>query len=133
MTKQPANPTTLAARRYVIAVGIAMVAYAAILILTRLLVHNAPEPWEALAAGAPFIPLVFVFVAVVRYLANTDELARRIIVESLAAAAGLTALLAAGYGLLEGDPLPHPSAWWTWCALMGTWLLSSFVIARRYR
>jgi len=79
------------------------------------------------------IPAVFVFVSIVGYLLATDELVRRVAVDSLALAGGATALVAVTYGLLEGDGLPRPSAWWTYGVFMVSWIISSYFAWRRYR
>src|ERR1035441_10041673 len=81
----------------------------------------------------PMIPAVFVFASIVRYLLATDELLRRIAVVSLALAGGATALIAVTYGLLEGDGLPRPSAWWTYGVFMVSWIISSYFVRRRHQ
>ena len=70
----------------------------------------------------PLLPSIFGFVAIVRLVLATDELQRRIIVNSLALAGGATALLAVTYGLIEGDDIPNPSAWCTYVVFMVSWL-----------
>ena len=37
------------------------------------------------------------------------------------------------YGLIEGEFFPRPSAWWTWVTFGLAWLVSSFLLPRRYR
>ena len=126
------NPTTQAQRRYYLEFGLAIAAYLIVLIGTRIMFRSLTGPWETVVALAPIVPVAFVFIAVVRWLAGTDEFNRRIIVDSLAIAGGITALLAATYGFVESDPLPRPSAWWTWTAFMVSWLISSLILRRRY-
>jgi hypothetical protein len=94
---------------------------------------HASERWQIVVALLPFIPVVFLFAAVVRLLRGTDELYRRIIVESLAIAGGATALLAVTYGLIESDHFPHLSAWWTYSTFMVAWLIAQFFVRRQYR
>lgn len=127
------NPTTAAQRRYYRDFTIAIVAYMAVLIGTRLAFRDVRGPAEFVVALAPAIPLAFVFVACVRWLRGTDEFNRKIIVESLAIAGGATAMLAATYGFLEGNLLPRPSAWCTWTVFMSIWLIASWVLRLRYR
>jgi hypothetical protein len=127
------NPTTAAQRRYYVEFTLAILAYTVVLIGTRVAFRDVRGPAEFAAAIAPAIPLIFVFVACVRWLRGTDEFNRKIIVESLAIAGGVTAMLAATYGFLEIDLLPRPSAWCTWIAFMSIWLIASLVLRLRYR
>lgn len=127
------NPTTQAQRRYVIEFTLAVAAYLVVLFATRLAFRNLTGPWEPVVALLPVVPVIAVFVAVLRWLRATDELNRRIIVDSLAIAGGITALLAATYGFAESDFLPRPSAWWTWCVFMFTWAICATILRRRYQ
>lgn len=131
--KASPNPTTQAQKRYLIQFTIAIVAYLVVLFGTRFAFRGLTGPLETIVALLPIIPIAFIFMAVVRWLANTDEFNRRIIVESLAIAGGITALLAATYGFIENDPLPRPSAWWTWGVFMFAWAISSMILRRRYQ
>ncbi len=126
------NPTTQAQRRYVIEFTIAIVAYMVVLFATRYAFRDLSGPWEPIVALLPVVPLIAIFVAVLRWLRATDEFNRRIIVDSLAIAGGITALLAATYGFAEGDLLPRPSAWWTWTVFMFAWAISAMILRRRY-
>lgn len=127
------NPTTQAQRRYTIQMTLAMAAYVLILFGTRSVMNHLSGPSRLIAAVLPVFPVIVVFVAVVRWLRNTDEFNRRIVIEALAIAAGITALCSAAYGFLEGDYLPRLSIWWTWSILMGSWLVASLVLKRRYQ
>ncbi len=133
-TTTPKNPTVRASRRYTIELSIGMSAYVVILIATRFWLASLAQPWLTIAALAPALPLLYAFFAVIRLLHDTDEFARKLIVESAAVAGGITAVLAATYGFAEGPHLlPHPSAWATWTTFMALWLIASFVIRVRYR
>jgi len=127
------NPTTQAQRRYLIEFTIAIVAYFVVLFATRIAFRSLSGPWEPVVALLPVVPVIAVFVAVVRWLQATDEFNRRIIVDSLAIAGGITALLAATYGFAESDLLPRPSAWWTWCVFMFAWAICAMILRRRYQ
>jgi hypothetical protein len=129
------NPTARASRRYLIEFGIAMTAYLAVVGLSvwvlRHLVTSGPLYY--LIALLPVVPIVFVLVAVVRYLRASDEFTRIVQLEALAASAGITALLAVTYGFLQGVGFPKPSAWWTYLVVMVAWGVASPIVARRYR
>ena len=80
------------------------------------------------------IPVAWVIWAVVRYLKFADKLQRRVQLEALSIAAGVTAFLSLSYGLLEDlGGLPAVSAWWGFVILDMVWACTSFVLFRRYR
>src|SRR3954463_9395262 len=107
MVTPPTNPITRVYRRYIVEMGIAMVAYCALMVASRRLLYGRlsdAQPWLKVAVAAlPVIPVLLVLLAVVRVMRRTDELQRQVYVESLAIAGGATALLAVAYGLIEGD------------------------------
>jgi hypothetical protein len=128
------NPTSAAGRRYAIEFTVSMVAYVVILIVSiKAIEHGLPPALKLVFALLPLLPIGFVFAAVVRYMGSIDELQRRIQIESLSLAAGITALLAITYGFLETVGLPHLSAWFTYAAVMIAWLIAQPFVARRYR
>jgi O-antigen/teichoic acid export membrane protein len=129
------NPTTRANRRYLTGFSLAAIAYVAVLFAAIGYVNYA-QPHGALRyllILAPLIPIAFMVPIFIRYFRETDEFQRRIVTESLAIAGGVTALLAVTYAFLESTGLPHPSAWFTWLAVMGSWAIARIFVARRYR
>ena len=67
-------------------------------------------------------------------LSRTDELQRRVYLESLAIAAGVTAFLSLTYGFLEDFAgLPHIPAWWTFVLIGTVWGATSCLLWRRYQ
>jgi hypothetical protein len=128
------NPTTAAGRRYAIEFTLSMLAYAVVLIISiKAIEHGLPPALKLVFALLPLLPIAFVFAAIVRYMSSIDELQRRIHIESLSLAAGITALLAITYGFLETVGFPHLSAWFTYAAVMVAWLIAQPFVARRYR
>ncbi|MDI1310625.1 hypothetical protein [Prosthecobacter sp.] len=132
------NPTTRAFHRYFAELGAAMAGYAVLIIASRVLLSSEigrqwNGGWQCALSLAPAIPLALVFLAVIRFLNGMDELARRIAVDSLAVAGGVTAMLAASYGLIESTVFPHVSAWWTFMMFMSSWLIAALVLKRRYQ
>lgn len=131
------NPVTTAWRRYSIEFAVAMVGYVAVMLLRNRLLHgpmrNASEPAQLAVALLPIVPTAFVFAAIVKLVRDTDELLRRIAIESLALAGGATALLAVTYGLIEGERLPRLSAWWTYITFMVAWIIAWLFVRRRYQ
>ena len=126
------NPTAAAGRRYAVEFTLSMVAYAVVLIISIKVIEHGLTPALKFAL-LPLIPIAFVFAAIVRYMGSIDELQRRIQIESLSLAAGITALLAITYGFLETVGLPHLSAWYTYAAVMVAWIIAQPFVARRYR
>jgi len=110
-----------------------MASYILILFGTRTAMAHLSGPSRLVAAVLPVFPVIVIIVAVISWLRHTDEFNRRIVVDSLAIAAGITALFAATYGFLEIDYLPRLSIWWTWGVLMSSWFVSSMILRLRYR
>jgi hypothetical protein len=137
MEKKIINPVTRAFRRYNIELGIAMATYVLAIYVSRKLLYgpmqHANEVSQLTIALLPLIPVILMFAAIIRLVRGTDELLRRIFVDSLAIAGGVTALLSVTYGLIEGDLLPPLSAWWTYSTFMIAWLIAGFFVRRRYR
>ncbi len=132
------NPTTRALHRYFVELGAAMAGYAVLIIVSRVLLSSEISRqwnggWQCALALTPAIPLACVFLAVIRFLNGMDELARRIAVDSIAIAGGVTVMLAASYGLIESAAFPHLSAWWTVVTFMSCWLIAAPILNRRYR
>ena len=111
-----------------------MAAYVVIVLISvRAINQGLHDPLRLVFALLPLVPVAFVFAAIVRYMSSIDELQRQITIESLALAAGITALLAITYGFLETVGLPHLSAWFTYAAVMVAWIVAQPFVARRYR
>jgi hypothetical protein len=131
------NPVERVMRRYYVEFAAAMAAYVAVILLRHWLLHGpmrqADARWQLPVALLPLIPTLFVFAAIVRLVRRTDELFRRICIESLALAGGATALAAVTYGLIEGGQLPRLSAWWTYATFMVAWLVAISFVRRQYR
>ena len=132
---KPANPTQAAGRRYMVQMGLLTAAYVAVL-YAAIATVNAIHPTGLLRYAlllAPVVPVALIVPAIVRYFVATDDYERRVMTESLAIAAAVTALCAVTYGFLEIAGLPRPSAWLTWLVVMGSWAVARFVVARHYQ
>jgi hypothetical protein len=84
-------------------------------------------------ALAPVVPVVFVLIAIMRLLVNSDELQQRIQLFAISFAAVTTALLTFSYGFLEGIGFPHLSPIWVFPLMTGLWGLSLSYFSRRYQ
>lgn len=134
MNQTTANPIKQAYRRYMLHLGIASAVYVVVVLGADLLVKHLDlqGPLRYTLLLAPLVPVGFMLPIMVRYLRETDEFERRIVTESLAIAAAVTAMLSVTYGFLENVGLPHLSAWWTYGIVMGSWLVARFFVARHY-
>ncbi|HEV3154389.1 MAG TPA: hypothetical protein VGZ02_11340 [Candidatus Baltobacteraceae bacterium] len=127
------NPTDRAKRQYMVRFVIAMIAYIAIIIPVSTAAAHTSGALRIALAMTPLIPIAVLFISAVVMIRSVDELERQIHIEALAISAGLTALLALTYGLLEVAGFPHPSAWITYCVLMFTWGITVPFVSRRYK
>jgi hypothetical protein len=137
MSEKIINPIKRTTRRYYLEFGVSLTAYVAVIFLRHYLLHgsmrHADERSQIVVALLPLIPTLFLFAAIVRFVRATDEFYRRIFIESLALAGGMTALLAVTYGLIESDYFPYLSAWWTYGTFMVAWMIATLFVQRQYR
>jgi hypothetical protein len=140
-TKQ-INPVKRAYRQYCLEFAAAMGAYVVVIFIrghvfdywqSRGWLQSMNLGWVIALSLLPMLPVCLIFWAILRFLRGMDELGRRIMVDSLAIAGGMTAMLAATYGFIEGNMFPHLSAWWTYAVFMMTWLVASRFVMRRYK
>jgi amino acid transporter len=129
------NPTTRASRRYTVQLTIAMLLYILLLFGSILAVQrlNVEGAWRFVLILIPLLPVAAVVPAVFRYVRDTDEFERQLTTESLAIAAGVTAVFSVTYAFLESAGLPHLSAWYTWLVVMGSWGIARVTLRWRYR
>ena len=130
------NPD-LAKKRHQWQVMGGMAVYGLLLMACMYLLRHGPALGlgpKVLLALLPTLPVVWVMWSVIRFLGQTDELQRRVHLESLAIAAGVTAFLTLTYGFLEEFAgLPHIAAWWTFVVIDMVWAFTGCVLWRRYR
>jgi len=121
-------------RRYVRQFTASMVAYAAVLIGSVLLIRANPDAWwRYLVAVTPVVPVVVAVMAVVRRVRTFDELQQRIHLEALAFAFSCTAILTLSYGFLEGVGLPHLNGTLVTPLMAALWVIGLAMAHRRYR
>ncbi len=127
------NPTDAAKKQYRIRFVVAMLAYIAIIYPVTSAADHASGTWKILLALTPLIPLIVLFASAIQMIRSIDELERQIHLEALAISAGATALLSITYGFLEVAHFPHPSAWFTYGAVMLGWLVATPFVTRKYK
>ncbi len=122
-------------RRYLVELSLVMVAYGAVLAGSILLMEGMEpgDPWRYPLALAPVLPAAGVIWAVLRQMRRTDEMQNRILMESIAFAFIVTALLAVSYGFLERAGLPKLSMMVVWPVMGTAWFVGAFVARRHYR
>jgi hypothetical protein len=127
-------PVTIAYRRYAIQLALAIICYAIVLIISLKLIPSVTRGWlQVLVAIAPVVPVIFVLASIVRLLSRIDEMQRRIHLEAVALAAGITALLALTCGFLENAGLPRLSGFWTFTSIGVLWAIFALILPRHYR
>ena len=123
-----------ATKSYLIEFGTAMVGYVVVLPIAMNIIERYPNaPWRYEVALVPVIPLVFVLVAMLRYFGRIDELARKIHLDSCAAAAGITAIAAFAYGMLENVGLPCLNMTLVTPFTIAVWGITTCIATWRYR
>ena len=125
-------------RRYTRAMVVAMAAYAALLIVSLLLLRQIEGPGlRALVALLPVPPIAFALRAIVRYIRDSDEMQQRIELEAVCIATALVSLLYLAGGFLQVAKvidLPAGAVLiWLFPLVCLTYGLAKVVVARRYR
>ena len=111
-----------------------MVCYTVVLVGSLVLVRTMQPGWlRVLVAVAPVLPIAVMFFVIFRFYAQMDELWRRIWLEAVALAAGVTTLIVMACGFLENVGLPRVSGFWTYVSLMCLSPIFATILARRYR
>ena len=99
-----------------------------------LLKRTQPGALRYLLAILPTLPVIWLMWSLYVFLTRADELQRRLHLEALSVAAGVTAFLTLTYGFLEDFAgLPHIPAWWTFLVIDVVWGATHCLLRRRYR
>ena len=123
-----------AARACVFEFGLAMAAYAVVLIVSITILNANPHAlWRIPVALAPVVPVCFALWAFMRFLGRMDELQQRIQLHAIGFGFGATALVTFSYGFLENVGLPHISWIWVTPLMVVLWGIGGAVAAWRYR
>ncbi|WP_203293683.1 hypothetical protein [Maricaulis parjimensis] len=118
-------------RRYVKHFGLAMLAYALVLVGSIIAIRNGElSGWSAgLASLTPLIPALYALKAFVERYKAMDEFQQRITSEALLWATGIVGFAAFGYGFLEGAvDVPTISLLWVMPAICGVYGLAQGVL-----
>ncbi|MEE7547142.1 hypothetical protein HF319_08940 [Xanthomonas sp. Kuri4-1] len=126
------------ARRYSREFGVPMALYVGVMLCWKRLLDGVDAHWaRVLVALLPALLMVLVIRAVARYVRDSDEMQRRIELESIAIAAGLVAAVYMAAGFLQSAGLiAVPAAvamLWVFPALCMTYGIAKGVTARRFQ
>ncbi|MDQ6859289.1 MAG: hypothetical protein M3Z65_09870 [Chloroflexota bacterium] len=125
---------TVASRAYAREFFTAMFAYVVLLPISIFIAQGQPElSIRAIVVLVPMLPLVFALRAYLRFLSRIDELARKIQLEALGFAFGVSGMLTLAYGFLEGAGFPTLSYIWVFPLMILLWGLATGVATRRYQ
>lgn len=94
---------------------------------------NPESVWRYPVALLPMVPGLFLVLGMVRALGRLDELARKILLESMVFAFTLTLILTMGLGLLGIAGLTPPNTIYIALFMSLAWLAGKLWITRRYQ
>ena len=122
-------------KRYLLHFGGAMLGYMLVLFASVAVLNSMELPqWQrAVLAVLPVLPGLYGLHAVMIFYRSRDEFKRRIISESMLAAALLTGFACFAYGFMEGAvDLPEISLIWVLPVMVGLSGLTSCILRWRY-
>lgn len=122
-------------RRYVRNLILAMLAYMVVLVasLTALKNFEFAKLWQIVISLSPAIPVIFVILAIMRLLMDSDELQQRIQLLATSFSAALTGLITFSYGFLENVGFPKFSTFLVFPMLIAIWGSSLGYFTRKYQ
>ncbi len=121
-----------ATRRYLVRFSVGMASYCVLLVAALLIGRAMAPPWRALSALVVLPAVVLIVRAIMLHWRETDELARSLMVESLAIGFAVGTPIILVIGLFQAFGLADLSFLWAYGILMGGWMLGAFLARRRY-
>ena len=122
--------------RVILEVGAAMVAYSVVLVLVmslRFLRENPDSPWLIPVAVAPVIPIVFIMLAVIRFVRRMDELQRRIHLEAVIISFLAAMMFCITYGFLENVGFPPFNTMFVGVGMAMFYAITRLLVQWKYR
>lgn len=122
-------------KRYFKEFGISMGLYIVLLIASiSVLTHfELPKVAQFVIALIPVIPTVFVLIAVMRALRDSDELQQKIQLQAVTFSAIVTGLITFSYGFLENIGFPHFPTTFVFPIMIALWGVVAGILARKYQ
>ena len=121
-----------ATRRYLVRFFAAMAAYCVLLAVALLVGRAVAPPWRMLGVLVVLPSVVLLVRAIMLHWRDVDELARSLMVESLAIGFAVGTPIILVIGLFQAFGLADLSFMWAYGILMVGWLLGAFLARRRY-
>lgn len=120
--------------RYLLELGGSTLAYVGVQVVSLMFLRENPDsPWRIPVTVAPVIPLVFMMLAVVRFVRRMDEMLRHLHLEAVLIAYIATLILCFSYGFLENVGFPTFNTMWVGFAMILLWSVGQLVAGRKYR
>lgn len=112
-----------------------MGAYVILLIVSLkvLTAFELPKAAQVAIALLPVIPTVFVIIAVMRALQNSDELQQKIQLHAMTFSAILTGVITFSYGFLENVGFPHFPVLFIFPLLIALWGIGAGIFSWKYQ
>jgi hypothetical protein len=122
-------------RRYYKEFGIAISVYvitviASVTVLTK---FEFPQAIRAVIALTPVIPTIFVIIAIMRGLRDSDELQQKVQFNAIVFSAVTTGMITFGYGFLEGIGFAKFPTIWVLPMMFGLWGLGLGYFWKKYQ
>lgn len=122
-------------KRYFKEFGISMGLYVVLLITSIMVLTNfkLPKTAQIVIALIPVIPTIFVVIAVMRAIRDSDELQQKIQLQAVTFSAIVTGLITFSYGFLENIGFPHFPSLFIFPLMIALWGIGAGIFARKYK
>lgn len=109
--------------------------YIVLLIASISVITNVelPKAVQVVIALIPVIPTIFVVIAVMRALRDSDELQQRIQLQAVTFSAIVTGLITFSYGFLENIGFPHLPSLFIFPLMIALWGIGAGIFAGKYK
>lgn len=120
--------------RYLLEFGGSTLAYVVVQVASLMFLRENPDsPWRIPVTVAPVIPIVFMMLAVFRFVRRMDEMLRHLHLEAVVIAYIATLMLCFSYGFLENVGFPSFNTMWVGFAMILLWSMGQLIAGRKYR
>ena len=122
-------------KRYMREFFSSMIAYALVLVASIQVIKavELPQTLKVIVAILPTIPIVFVIIAIMRALQDSDELQQKVQFNAIMFSAVTTGLITFSYGLLENVGFPSFPTIWILPIMFMLWGLSLAYFWKKYQ
>lgn len=122
-------------KRYFKEFSVSMGSYVVLLIasISALTKFELPKVAQIVIALIPVIPTVFVVIAVMRALRDSDELQQKIQLQAVTFSAIVTGLITFSYGFLENIGFPHLPSLFIFPLMIALWGIGVGIFSVKYQ